>query len=82
MSQAFYEFDYGYEPIPEEMLANAKWVRVSRNSPTKRLRKCRHNLPYLLWVDLMQLVTTEENKMESLEDMIWRMVPPYSIIGP
>lgn len=76
MRQAFYEFDYGYEQIPEEMLANAKWVRASRNSPTKRLRECRHNLPYLLWVDLMRIVLRDEAYEDDLESLVFRYMPP------
>jgi hypothetical protein len=76
MSQAFYEFDYGYEPIPDEMLLFAKWVRVNRRCQTKRLRECRHNLPYLLWVDLMRLVLKDEALDDDLEGMIWRYMPP------
>jgi hypothetical protein len=80
MSQAFYEFDYGYEPIPDEMLLDAKWVRAVRNSPIKRLRECRHNLPYLLWVDLMRLVLKDEAWCDDLEGVIWRYLPPDSYL--
>jgi hypothetical protein len=80
MSQAFYEFDYGYEPIPHEMLVEAKWVRVNRQCQTKRLRECRHNLPYLLWVDLMRLVLRDEALDDELERTIWRYLPPDSFL--
>jgi hypothetical protein len=80
MSQAFYEFDFGYEPIPNEMLLNAKWVWAGRNGPIKRLRNCRHNLPYLLWVDLMRLVLRDEAYADDLEGTIWRHTPPASFI--
>ena len=82
MSQAFYEFDYGYEPIPEEMLVNAKWVRAARNSPTKRLRECRHNLPYLLWVDFMRLVLLDEAQEDDLAASVYRYMWPYPLFGP
>jgi hypothetical protein len=71
-----YEFDYGYEEIPNEMIVKAKWVRANRHSQTKRLRECRHNLPYLLWVDLMRLVLKEEALCDSLEGVVWRFLPP------